>query len=70
MLDDTSLISNPTVVDFAAHAASMGPMTETAESPTELTAALGRATASDRTTVLAVLAVRTAPHAWLGLVTP
>jgi 3D-(3,5/4)-trihydroxycyclohexane-1,2-dione acylhydrolase (decyclizing) len=62
MLDDTSLISNPTVVDFAAHAASMGAMTETAESLTDLTAALGRAKASDRTTVVVL---RTAPDAWL-----
>ena len=48
-------------VDFAAHAASMGCATETVTSIDELTAAFGRARASDRTYVIAL---KTHPNAW------
>ena len=48
-------------VDFAAHAASMGCRTETVRSIDELTAAFGRARASDRTYVIAL---KTHPNAW------
>ncbi|MFV2039993.1 MAG: thiamine pyrophosphate-dependent enzyme, partial [Acidimicrobiales bacterium] len=50
-------------VDFAAHAAAMGCMSETVRSIAELEAAFGRARAADRTYVIAL---RTDPYEWTG----
>lgn len=52
---------NLVYVDFAAHAASMGCISETVGSVGELEAALQRARANDRTTVIAL---RTEPNVW------
>ena len=51
----------PVGVDFAAHAASMGCLSETVTTVAELEAALARARAADRTYVIAL---RTDPYAW------
>ena len=53
--------AGPVAVDFAAHAASMGCLSETVATVAELEAALGRARAADRTYVIAL---RTDPYAW------
>lgn len=53
--------AEPVAVDFAAHAASMGCLSETVATVAELEAALGRARAADRTYVIAL---RTDPYAW------
>jgi 3D-(3,5/4)-trihydroxycyclohexane-1,2-dione acylhydrolase (decyclizing) len=50
-------------VDYAAHAAAMGCRSETVSSIEELEAAIGRARAADRTSVIAL---RTDPYAWTG----
>jgi 3D-(3,5/4)-trihydroxycyclohexane-1,2-dione acylhydrolase (decyclizing) len=50
-----------TLVDFAAHAASMGCVTEIAESIDQLEAALARARTNDRTTVITM---RTDAYSW------
>lgn len=54
-------VAEPVGVDFAAHAASMGCLSETVSTVAELEAALGRARAADRTYVIAL---RTDPYAW------
>ncbi len=53
--------AEPAAVDFAAHAASMGCLSETVATVAELEAALVRARAADRTYVIAL---RTDPYAW------
>ena len=50
-------------VDFAAHAASMGCLTEHADSVATLESALGRARSNDRTTVIVL---QTDPDGWTG----
>jgi 3D-(3,5/4)-trihydroxycyclohexane-1,2-dione acylhydrolase (decyclizing) len=54
-------VARPTVVDFAAHAASLGAVAETVASLAELPAALTRAKAADRT---AVIVIKTDAHTW------
>ena len=56
-----SRVSNLVYVDFAAHAAAMGCITETVTSVDELDSAVSRARANDRTTVIAM---RTDPNSW------
>jgi 3D-(3,5/4)-trihydroxycyclohexane-1,2-dione acylhydrolase (decyclizing) len=53
--------ANLSYVDFAAHAASMGCLSETVTTVSELEDALGRARAADRTYVIAL---RTEPNVW------
>ena len=54
-------VAEPVAVDFAAHAASMGCLSETVSTVAGLEEALGRARAADRTYVIAL---RTDPYAW------
>ena len=58
---DCRSAAGPVGVDFAAHAAAMGCLSETVATVAELEAALARARAADRTYVIAL---RTHPYAW------
>jgi 3D-(3,5/4)-trihydroxycyclohexane-1,2-dione acylhydrolase (decyclizing) len=52
LIADCPTIAHPFAVDFAAHAAAMGAVTEKVETPAELAGAFGRALVSDRTCVI------------------
>ena len=58
---DCRSAAGPVGVDFAAHAAAMGCLSETVTTVAELEAAFARARAADRTYVIAL---RTHPYAW------
>jgi 3D-(3,5/4)-trihydroxycyclohexane-1,2-dione acylhydrolase (decyclizing) len=62
MIEDSN-VREPVGVDFVAHAASMGARAERVETVDELPAALERARAADRTSVIVI---RTDPNAWTG----
>lgn len=62
MIEDSN-VREPVGVDFVAHAASMGALAERVETVEELAAALERARAADRTSVIVI---RTDPNAWTG----
>jgi 3D-(3,5/4)-trihydroxycyclohexane-1,2-dione acylhydrolase (decyclizing) len=62
MWDDVRSV-RPLTVDFAAHARSLGALAEEVTTLSELEAALERARAADRTTVIVL---RTDPDAWTG----
>jgi 3D-(3,5/4)-trihydroxycyclohexane-1,2-dione acylhydrolase (decyclizing) len=62
MIEDSNVLE-PVGVDFVAHAASMGAIAERVETVDELAAALERARAADRTSVIVI---RTDPDAWTG----
>jgi 3D-(3,5/4)-trihydroxycyclohexane-1,2-dione acylhydrolase (decyclizing) len=55
LIKDNPTVTNPVAVDFAAHAAAMGALSETVTSIDELEAAFGRAKAADRTYVIAMV---------------
>ncbi len=69
LIADCPTVTDPFLVDFAAHAAAMGALTETAATPAELAAAFQRAKAAPKTTVI-VMQVdpyegwTTQGHAW------
>ncbi len=75
LLSDCPTVTKPVGVDFAAHAASMGALTETVENPAELAEAFKRARQADKTTVL-VMKVdshegwTTEGHTWWEVGTP
>lgn len=75
LFSDCPTVTKPVGVDFAAHAASMGALTETVENPTELAEAFKRARQADKTTVL-VMKVdshegwTTEGHTWWEVGTP
>jgi len=52
LIKDTPTVTEPFSVDFAAHAAAMGALTEAVDNPEELAGAFKRAQAADRTTVI------------------
>ena len=52
LIADCPTVAAPFAVDFAAHAASMGAMSETVDNPAQLGAAFKRAKASDRSYVI------------------
>jgi 3D-(3,5/4)-trihydroxycyclohexane-1,2-dione acylhydrolase (decyclizing) len=54
LIEDCRLGGDPVAVDFAAHAAAMGCGSETVSTIDQLTDAIGRARASDRTYVIAL----------------
>jgi 3D-(3,5/4)-trihydroxycyclohexane-1,2-dione acylhydrolase (decyclizing) len=62
MIEDSN-VREHVGVDFVAHAASMGALAERVETVDELAAALERARAADRTSVIVI---RTDPNAWTG----
>ena len=55
LIKDNPTVTTPVAVDFAAHAAAMGALSETVTSIDELEAAFGRAKAADRTYVIAMV---------------
>jgi 3D-(3,5/4)-trihydroxycyclohexane-1,2-dione acylhydrolase (decyclizing) len=55
LIKDNPKVTTPVAVDFAAHAAAMGALSETVTSIDELEAAFGRAKAADRTYVIAMV---------------
>jgi len=55
LIKDNPTVVNPVPVDFAAHAAAMGALSETATTIEELEAAFGRARDADRTYVIAMV---------------
>jgi len=55
LIKDNPTVTNPVAVDFAAHAAAMGALSETVTSIDELGAAFARAKQADRTTVIALV---------------
>jgi len=55
LIRDNPTVVNPIPVDYAAHAAAMGALSETVTSPEQLQAAFERAKAADRTTVIALV---------------
>lgn len=69
LIADSPTVTDPFLVDFAAHAAAMGALTETAATPAELADAFQRAKAAPKTTVI-VMQVdpyegwTTQGHAW------
>ena len=75
LFSDCPTVTRPVGVDFAAHAASMGAITETVENPAELAEAFKRARKADKTTVL-VMKVdshegwTTEGHTWWEVGTP
>ncbi len=75
LIRDCRIQVEPFAVDFAAHAGSMGANTETVANIDELTAAFGRAKASDKTYVIAMEVDAfegwtTEGHAWWEVGTP
>ena len=52
LIKDSPTVAEPFAVDFAAHAAAMGALTETVTTPANLAAAFTRAKAADRTSVV------------------
>ena len=62
MIEDSN-VREPLMVDFVAHAASMGAIAEPATTLDELRDALKRARTADRTSVIVI---RTDPNAWTG----
>ena len=75
LIKDCPTVDEPFAVDFAAHAASMGAVSETVDNPAGLAEAFIRAKASSRTTVI-VMKVdpyegwTTQGHAWWEVGTP
>lgn len=75
LLSDCPTVTKPVGVDFAAHAASMGALTETVENPAELAEAFKRARQANKSTVL-VMKVdshegwTTEGHTWWEVGTP
>ena len=61
LIADNPRVVNPVAVDFAAHAAAMGAITETVSRIEDLEEAFMRARAADRTTVIALV---TDPYSW------
>ena len=55
LIKDNPTVVNPVAVDFAAHAAAMGALSESVASIDELEAAYDRAKAADRTTVISLV---------------
>ncbi len=75
LITDCPTIPDPFRVDFAAHAAAMGALTETAATPAELAEAFQRAKAAPRTTVITMQVDpyegwTTQGHAWWEIGTP
>jgi 3D-(3,5/4)-trihydroxycyclohexane-1,2-dione acylhydrolase (decyclizing) len=71
---DTARHVEPSVIDFAAHAASMGARAEKVDDIAGLEAAMARARAADRTSVIVIdtdpMAVTEAGGAWWDVAVP
>ncbi len=75
LIADCPTVTRPFAVDFAAHAAAMGAMTETVANPAELAEAFRRAQDGDRTCVICMKVDpregwTTEGHAWWEVGTP
>ncbi len=75
LIADCPTVTTPFAVDFAAHAASMGAISETVAAPADLAAAFARAKAADRTYVICMSVDAydgwtTQGHTWWEVGTP